>query len=278
MPYTTMSRSQNFTFPQGAMDVRGWEVRTAQDNKKVVKLHDIVLSDGGQFRYLEVDTGGFFTAKRVLLPLGWAHVDEQEDVIWVPGMTKEQLKELPEYRGELSTITNDYEARIRRVGPQRIEGSQHYSDEEFYGSRARTLRSDDREARITRSEEELALGKRAVEAGEAAVRKTIETERVRESVPVTREEVTIDRHPVEAGATGDVELTEDEIRVPIMEEEVIVEKRVVPKEEVVVQKRAVEETKEVEAELKKERIDVNERGRTTKGRTTRKREDEERRQ
>ena len=278
MPYTTISQNPNFTFPQGTLDVRGWEVRTAQDNEKVGKVHDLVLGDGGQFRYLEVDTGGFFTAKRVLLPFGWAQVDEREDVIWVPGMTKEQLKELPEYRGDLSAITNDYEARIRRVGPQRIEGSQHYSHEEFYGSRARTLRSEERGTRITRSEEELAIGKRAVEAGEAAIRKTIETERVRESVPVTREEVTIERHPVEAGATGDVELREDEIRVPIMEEEVIVEKRVVPKEEVVVQKHAVEETKEVEAELRKERIDANERGRTTKGRTTRKREDEERRQ
>jgi uncharacterized protein (TIGR02271 family) len=86
-----------------------------------------------------------------------------------------------------------------------------------------------------------------------------------------REEVEVERRPVErAAGAADVDIREDEVRVPIMEEEVIVEKRPVVKEEIVVKKRAVEETEEVEAELKKERIDVDEPSRTRNvGETTR---------
>ena len=107
------------------------------------------------------------------------------------------------------------------------------------------------------------IGKRAVQAGEVEVTKRIATEQVRESVPVTREEVTIERHPVEAGATGDVELREDTIRVPVTEEEVIVEKRVVPKEELVIRKEAVQEERVLDDTVRKERIEVDEQGQTT---------------
>lgn len=129
--------------------------------------------------------------------------------------------------------------------------------------RGRTRLSDrGAEERITRSEEELAIGKRAVQAGEVAVRKTVETERVSERVPVMREEVTVERRPVSAADVGDVEIGEDRIVVPVTEEEVIVDKRPVAKEEVVLRTREVEDTEDVEADLRRERIDVDERGRT----------------
>lgn len=49
---------------------------------------------------------------------------------------------------------------------------------------------------------------------------------------------------------------EDEIRIPIVEEELVVGKRVVVREVLVIRKRVVSETREVEAELRKERIEV----------------------
>jgi uncharacterized protein (TIGR02271 family) len=110
---------------------------------------------------------------------------------------------------------------------------------------------------VTRSEEELAIGKRSVQAGEAYLRKTVETERVRQEVPVTREEVTVERRPLSADAETDVTINEDEIRVPVMEEEVVAQKRVVPKEEVVIRKRAVSDTEVVEEDVRRERVDVD---------------------
>src|SRR5688572_22260804 len=118
------------------------------------------------------------------------------------------------------------------------------------------------EARITRSEEELAIGKRQVQAGEVSVRKTVDTERVTERVPVTREEVTVERRPVSAADTGSAEIREDRIVVPVTEEEVVVEKRPVGKEEGVLRPRAVEDTEQVEADLQRERVEVDERVRT----------------
>ncbi len=50
--------------------------------------------------------------------------------------------------------------------------------------------------------------------------------------------------------------TEDEIRIPIVEEELVIEKRPVVREVLVIRKRVVTETREVEADLRKERIEV----------------------
>src|SRR5690606_11155750 len=110
---------------------------------------------------------------------------------------------------------------------------------------------------ITRSEEEHAIGREQRQAGEVDVRKSVETERVSRTVPVTREEVTVERRPVSGDMCADARIAEDEIRVPIMEEEVVVEKRVAPKEELVIRKHAVADQKTVEADVRKERVDVD---------------------
>jgi stress response protein YsnF len=68
-----------------------------------------------------------------------------------------------------------------------------YDQGRFYAERGGARA---REARLVLSEEQLSIGKRTVQAGEVGVRKTVETEHVRETVPVMREEVTIERHPV----------------------------------------------------------------------------------
>ena len=117
------------------------------------------------------------------------------------------------------------------------------------------------ETLVTRSEEELAIGKRQVSAGEVEVRKSVETEHVRESVPVTREEVIVERRPVNEVRAAGAQIAEDAIRIPITEEELVVEKRPVVKEEIVVRKQAVQDTRTVEADLRKERVDVDDRSR-----------------
>ena len=122
---------------------------------------------------------------------------------------------------------------------------------------------DDREERITLSEEELAVGKRRVQAGEVRLNKTIETEHVSEEVPVMREEVVVERHPVTDGMRADnVEIGEDEITIPVTEEEVVAEKRAVVKEEIVARKHEVEENRTVEADLRQERVDIDDQTRT----------------
>jgi uncharacterized protein (TIGR02271 family) len=119
--------------------------------------------------------------------------------------------------------------------------------------------TEDEALRLVLSEEELAIGKRQVAAGEVGVRKFVETERVHEDVQLRREEVDVQRRPITDGysATGAVIGDDEDIRIPLHAEEAIVEKRVVPKEELVVRKREVVENEGVDAELRRERAEVD---------------------
>jgi uncharacterized protein (TIGR02271 family) len=67
---------------------------------------------------------------------------------------------------------------------------------------------------------------------------------VQERVPLVHDEVQIERHPLTgdaARAQSGATLGEESIRVPLMAEEVVMQKRVVPREEVIVRKRNVTE-------------------------------------
>ena len=110
---------------------------------------------------------------------------------------------------------------------------------------------------LTLSEEELAVGTRTVSAGEVSVQKRVETEHVAQSVPLTHEEVTIERRPVTDGRQADASFTNETISVPLTAEEAVVEKRNVVKEEIVVTKHAVQENQTVEADLRKERAEID---------------------
>lgn len=119
-------------------------------------------------------------------------------------------------------------------------------------------RTDAEQERLTLAEEELRVGKRQVPAGEVALQKTVETRHVEQEVPLMYEEVIVERRPItDPNASADVEIREDEIRIPVMAEEAVVEKRVVGREEVVLNKEQRTETEIVEADLRKERLDVD---------------------
>jgi uncharacterized protein (TIGR02271 family) len=108
-----------------------------------------------------------------------------------------------------------------------------------------------------------------------ALRKHVDTRHVEEQVELVREEVTVERRPLSADSVADIrDIGEEEIRVPVMREEAVVEKRTVPVEEVVVRKEAVSDTKTVGADLRRETLDVDENVDTTRARTTTRNTDE----
>ena len=73
--------------------------------------------------------------------------------------------------------------------------------------------------------------------------------------PVKHEEVSVERVPVSGEAT-EAQIGEDEVSVPVTEEEVVVDKRAVAKEEVRLRKDVVEGTEVVEEDVRREEIDV----------------------
>jgi uncharacterized protein (TIGR02271 family) len=112
---------------------------------------------------------------------------------------------------------------------------------------------------MTRSEEELRVGKTQRERGRVRLRKYVETEHVQTTVPVQREEVRIEREPITDGnvdqALDGPEISEEEHEVVLHEEQPVVEKRAVPKERVRLQKDTVTDERQVTDELRKERIE-----------------------
>ena len=221
-------------------DVRGWNVVLGND-ETIGEVDDLIIDPSmGKVRYLEVDLDtkalALDRARRVLVPISSAQLDNDEEEVILSGLSREALLNLPDYdRASFS------------------KGSEHTRyDETFRGN----LKKDFETKRITRAAEELQIDKRAAKTGEVRVSKHVETEHVRQSVPVQREEVRVQRRPVERAVGSAADMRDDEIVVPVIEEEVVVEKRPVVKEEVVVSKAKVAGERTVEADLRREEVDV----------------------
>jgi uncharacterized protein (TIGR02271 family) len=110
---------------------------------------------------------------------------------------------------------------------------------------------------VQRTEEELRAGTTEREAGSVQVRKRVRTDTEQIEVPTRREEVSVERVPVEEGTATEAQIGEDEVSVPLTEEEVVVEKRPVAKEEVRIRKDVVEDTEVVEEDVRREEVDVD---------------------
>jgi uncharacterized protein (TIGR02271 family) len=114
---------------------------------------------------------------------------------------------------------------------------------------------------MTRSEEELRVGMQERETGRVRLRKYVVTEHVQQTVPVRREEVRLEREPITDAnrdrATAGPEISEAEHEVVLHEEQLVVEKRVVPKERVRLAKDTVTDEQQISEEVRKEQIDVD---------------------
>lgn len=119
------------------------------------------------------------------------------------------------------------------------------------------------EERLRLHEERLNVNKERVQTGEVNVGKHVVEEEQTIEVPVEREEVYIERRPVneqatDANLTGDAYQEGETIHVPVSEERVDVSKTDVVSEEIVVGKRKVEDTETVRETLRHEEADIDE--------------------
>jgi len=114
---------------------------------------------------------------------------------------------------------------------------------------------------MTLSEERLRVGTERVDAGRARLRKYVVTENETVTVPVSREEVRLEREPITADNIGDAqagpEISEEEHEVTLSEDRVVVDKETVPVERVRLDTETVTEQRTVEDEVRKEQIDVD---------------------
>ncbi len=240
--------------------------------EKIGKVDDLFVDEGDRPEYIGVKMG-FLGLRSTLIPVDIVRVNERRQLIEV-AEPKDRIKDAPTFADD-EEITPDLERQVRshfglagREGERAGYGAYYYDEKRertggaagevgpdiTIGDREGNLRDQD-ELRVQRSEEELRAGVREREAGRVNVRKRVRTERERMAVPRRREEVNVER--VSANEpTSEAQIGEDEVIIPVVEEEIVVQKRAVVREEIRVRKDVVAEEEVVEADLRKEEVEV----------------------
>jgi uncharacterized protein (TIGR02271 family) len=109
-------------------------------------------------------------------------------------------------------------------------------------------------------EEQLQIGKQTVQTGTAGLRKEVITEQKSVDVPVTHEEIYVERRPG-SGQQSDTPIGEGETyRVPVNEEQVVVSKQPIEKEEIVLRKQQVQGVHRVNETVRREEAHVEREG------------------
>ncbi len=269
---------------------------TVYDNSgsKIGKVDDLFLDENDRPEYIGVKMG-FLGTKSTLIPMEVATTDESAGAITVSS-DKETVKNgpafdddreiTPEYENEVRSYYGLGAAQTQSTGSygeydgghsgagttgstsagtvgsgmsmgdtESGEFREHDAGDEGVSQSHGDDLADEDELRVQRSEEELRAGTREREAGSVKVRKRVRTDRERVEVPTKHEEVSVERVPVSGEAT-EAQIGEDEVSVPVTEEEVVVDKRAVAKEEVRLRKDVVEGTEVVEEDVRREEVDV----------------------
>lgn len=232
-----LSELDDYKVESSDPDPRGWTVHTA-DGRNVGVVDDLVVDTSAmKVRHLLVrdSSGGVGGRNDVsgndLFVLDTADVDVRHS--------------------SRQVVARSYDAASRRAWAGGAAGVRSGHD------RDRAIGSDRERKTMTRSEEELRVGTREVQRGEAVVGKHVESEHVSRPVTRQREEIVAERRPVAPGSRRDATFSDDEVRIPLKEEEVVVDKRPVVKEELVVGKRTVEDHDTVEADVRREEFDID---------------------
>jgi uncharacterized protein (TIGR02271 family) len=227
--------------------------------EKIGKVEEIFYDQQtGQPEWLGIGTG-IFSSKRVLVPVQGASTTE--DGVSV-AYDKERVKDAPDVSGD--EIGEDTERELYSY--YGIAASKEQSDSLLPGQEGFTTQTSDvdrqtglenvGEQAVTRSEEELRVGKRSVDAGSVRLRKWVETEPVEANVDLTRETVHVNREPIDEVVSG-AEIGEQTIEVPLRDEEAVVDKQVVARERVSLDKDAEQRTETVSDEVRKERVEID---------------------
>jgi uncharacterized protein (TIGR02271 family) len=266
---------------------------TQNDTQKLLNA-DVYETDGTKIGsaadvYLDAQTGnpewvavktGLFGTKQSFVPLDRATLEGDRIVV---AFSKDQVKDAPRIDpdGRLSPAEED--ELYRYYGLSSTDGNldrdgdgdrdrsytettttsrQHSTGTAFDGSDDRGDTSGrDTDDAMTRSEERLVAGTRTEEAGRARLRKYVVTEQEQVTVPVTREEVRLEREPItdanRGAALDGPAISEEEHEVTLHAERPVVDTEAVPVERVRLGKETVTDEERVQGEVRKEQIDFD---------------------
>ncbi len=239
-----------------ARDLQGASMLDSSGTK-IGKVADVYVDNDTQTPEWALVHTGLFGGRGSFVPLAQAHLADRG--LTVP-YSKDQVKDAPnaEPDGELS---QDEEARLYSHYGLNYTESTSDSGLPTAGTPAAAApaRGHDVDEAMTRSEERLHVGTEKVETGRARLRKVIVTEQQQVTVPVSHEEVRIEREPITEANRGQAmsggDLTEEEHEVTLHAERPVVEKETVPVERVRLATETVNEEQKVTEQVRKEQIE-----------------------
>jgi len=207
---------------------------------------------------------GFFGTKRVLVPVQGASFEGDEVRVQ---FSKDQVKNSPDVDGDEISQDREYELSSyyglgyseQRSDTGLPEGGTTTGGGLDVGvtgpdSPGDAAMSPD-EPTLTRSEEELRVGKRQVEAGRVRLRKWVETAPVATDVELTRETVRVEREPINQPVSG-AEIGEEQVDVTLRAEEAVVDKQTVAKERIQLDKDVETERQTIQDEVRREQVEI----------------------
>jgi len=259
-------------------DVLSWRGRDlyGNDGDKIGSIDEIYLDRETNEPEWAVVTTGLFGTKRTFVPLSDAQ--PSEDGVRVP-FDKATVKDAPNIDPD-GQLSHDEERALYGHYGRRYRDYDEGSGIMDAGTRAGTDRTADTDVSrgerggpgrdtsgrntddaMTVSEEQLRVGTTEREAGRVRLKKYVVEDEVTETVPVRREEVRVEREPITDANRGDAldgpDISEDEHEVVLHEEEVVADKRAVPKERVRLEKDVETGEETVSETVRSERVDVD---------------------
>ncbi len=230
---------------------------------KLGKVGQVYLDDAtGKPEWATVQTGLFGT-KESFVPI--ADADLTDNGLTVP-FAKDHVKNAPQVDAEQGHLSPDEEeALYRHYGVAYSEARSDSGLPAGYAGQETTQGRDtsgpNTDNAMTRSEEQLKVGTQKVQTGKARLRKYVVTENQTVTVPVTREEVRLEREPITEANMGQAldgpAISEEEHEMTLTEERVVVQKEAVPVERVKLAKESVTEQQQVSEEVRKEQIEMD---------------------
>lgn len=258
---------------------------TAFDNAgdKLGGVKEIFVDDNtGQPTFVEVAHGLFGLSSSVVPLRGHSLRDEElhlafskdrikdaPDLDVVHALSPEDQNRVYEHFGltgitdteRYETGTTAHDDSHRDLHHNDAATERHQATERYQATDATTGKDATDSNSLIRSEERLNVEKERVASGEARLRKYVVEDTETVEVPVTREEVRVERTPIDGashnGSLRNAGLSEEEASVTLHEERVTVNKESVPVEEVALHKDSVRDTERITEDVRKEKIDVD---------------------
>lgn len=254
----------NFEIAKGQEDITGWDVKDS-DGDIVGKVDDLIFDkESLKVRYLILKVKknkdlGIVESRKVLVPIGLAQLDREDDEVYLQNLNIDRLNSLPDYdkdklnrEMETKTYNTASGATVPVATGADFYNNDYYNDTNLYKNRRERTVEDraERTSERIRDDRENRTSER--------IREDRENRDIDERTRDNRENRDIDERTRDDRESRNIDETKNrETTIPIIEETVDVGKKEVEKGGIRIRQRVVEKPVEENINLREEHVKVD---------------------